>query len=233
MAVGSERALERRDPDGATFLFGQGPRRAAAELEGRRRDLRGALGTAVDDLCWCNQVHGVELRAIRRPGAEDPLQACDGLLTAIPAIGLLLQTADCVPVLAAGRRVVAAVHAGWRGAAGGIVGRLVEGCRRLYDEEPTALRVFLGPAICGDHYPVGDEVIAALETQGVDATLWRRGEHVDLRAFLAAQLRALGVDRVESVGPCTAGTPTLASYRRDGAEAGRQLSVVYRCRPWG
>ncbi len=229
--MGSERALRRRDPDGATFLFGQGPPRVTTELEGRRRDLRRALESAVDGLCWCNQVHGVEVRAVRRPGAEERLEACDGLLTATPAIALLLQTADCVPVLAAGRRVVAAVHAGWRGAAGGIVRRLIERCRRLYEEEPTALRVYLGPAICGEHYPVGDEVIAALETQRVDATLWRRGEHVDLRAFLAAQLHALGVDRVQSVGPCTAGTPTLASYRRDGAKAGRQLSVVYRRRP--
>jgi copper oxidase (laccase) domain-containing protein len=82
--------------------------------------------------------------------------------------------------------------------------------------------------VCGRHYQVGPEVIAALERAGVPPAGWRDGDRVDLRAFLAGQLAGLGVGGVQAVGPCTFDTPALASYRRDGAAAGRQWSLVWR-----
>lgn len=227
--VGRERALELRTGDGLSVLFGQGPPRRGREPGERMRDLYRDLAADIHALCWCRQVHGVQIRVVDATAAgATMLGTGDGLLTAGTGTALLLQTADCVPVLAAGRRVVAAAHAGWRGAAGGIIPRLLDLCRRLHHEEPAALRAFLGPAICVDHYPVGAEVIAALAGQGVDPSRWRRGDQVDLRAFLSAQLNDLGVGRVQKVGECTACIPALASYRRDGDSAGRQLSLVYR-----
>jgi hypothetical protein len=62
----------------------------------------------------------------------------------------------------------------------------------------------------------------------VPRPVWLDGDHVDLRSLLAAQLAALGVGGVQIVGPCTVETPDLASYRRDGAAAGRQWSLVWR-----
>jgi YfiH family protein len=156
--------------------------------------------------------------------------SCDALITAEPGLGLLVWTADCVPVLLAGGGVVAAVHAGWRGTAADVVGAAV---KRFHDEYGIAAEMIhgsLGPAISGPAYPVGDEVIEALRKLGIEDRLWRRDCHVDLRALLAARLAQLGLcrQRIEIVGPCTASTPWLASYRRDGEAAGRQWSMIYR-----
>jgi copper oxidase (laccase) domain-containing protein len=129
-----------------------------------------------------------------------------------------------------GGGVVAAVHAGWRGAAADIVGAVVDRFRTEYGVAADRLHAALGPAISGRAYPVVDEVIEALGRLGISEARWRDGSHVDLRSLLATRLEALGLcrERVESVGPCTASTPELASFRRDGAAAGRQWSLVYR-----
>jgi hypothetical protein len=130
----------------------------------------------------------------------------------------------------AGEGVVAAVHAGWRGCAADIVGRVVDRFSDSHGLGPDQLWAALGPAISGDCYPVGGEVIDGLAQVGVAEKLWRDGHHVDLRAFLVARLEKLGVPRenIDVVGPCTASSPRLASFRRDGDAAGRQWSVVYR-----
>jgi copper oxidase (laccase) domain-containing protein len=124
--------------------------------------------------------------------------------------------------------VVAAIHVGWRGAAAGIVPAAIERARLSYGLEPGSAKAFLGPAVSASNYPVGPEVIEALSDWRLDRRRWLDGSRVDLRAFIAAQLEGLGVVKVDRVGPCTASTPGLASYRRDGAAAGRQWSLIYR-----
>ena len=155
---------------------------------------------------------------------------CDGLMTADPGVGLAVWTADCVPVLMVGDEVIAAVHAGWRGAADDIVGAAVKRFRIEYGVPAARIRAFLGPSISGPRYEVGQEVIGALQHHAVNQSRWRDGKHVDLRAFLVGRLQDLGLEKaaVSSIGPCTAGSAKLASFRRDASAAGRQFSLVYR-----
>jgi copper oxidase (laccase) domain-containing protein len=119
------------------------------------------------------------------------------------------------------------VHAGWRGAAGGIAVRAVDLIRNT-NPVGAAIDVFLGPAVSGPRYQVGGEVIEALRSHGVAEDLWLDGRHVDLRNFLAGQLERWGVTSVVPIGGCTVESADLASYRRDGERAGRQWSLVYR-----
>jgi copper oxidase (laccase) domain-containing protein len=88
----------------------------------------------------------------------------------------------------------------------------------------------LGPAISGPQYEVSREVIDGLRQFDLDETRWRQENQIDLRGFLAARLEDLGLEStmIGIAGPCTALTPELASYRRDGAGAGRQWSMIYR-----
>lgn len=152
---------------------------------------------------------------------------CDGLVTADVGIGLVVWTADCVPLLIDGGAAVAAIHAGWRGIAAGIVERAVRRLELEYGLPPSAQAVFLGPAVGPDHYQVGGEVVAALERSGVPRSSWlSSGNRVDLRALVAAILRNAGVDEVVPVGGCTACDPGLASFRRDRETAGRQWSMI-------
>lgn len=167
-------------------LFGPG---AAGEVQERWAALAREL--AVRRVVVGHQVHG---RGVRVHGEGPPglavLPATDGHATRVPGVLLAVTVADCVPVLAVdpGRRTVAALHAGWRGVAAGI---LEEGLGILADRFgtlPAEVELHLGPAICGTCYQVGPEVHAALGLSSPEAP-----RPVDLRAVLARRAVHAGV----------------------------------------
>jgi YfiH family protein len=176
------------------------------------------------------QVHGT--RVVTAAPAHDPPEA-DAMVTAAPGTTVGVVTADCVPLLlvAPRERVVAAVHAGWRGAAAGIVDRALAHLHDVFGVEPAAVEAAIGPAIGACCYEVGPEVQAAFRQVSGDATAtaWsRRGDRdvLDLRGAVRALLTAAGVRNVTMVGPCTRCSPAYCSYRRDGSSAGRQVSLI-------
>ena len=221
--------------DGVSMLFALGPATPDGPPEDRMRRLLADPGARVGAVRWGEQVHG---RVIASLAAEPgrPLEKvacvgrCDALMTADSGLGLVVWTADCVPILITGDGVVAAVHAGWRGSVADVAGAVVRRFAIEYGVPPQCLRAMLGPAISGPRYEVGREVVDGLRAFGLDENRWRNENRVDLRSFLAARLEDLGLapDTIDIIGPCTASTPELASYRRDGAAAGRQWSMIYR-----
>ncbi len=227
VAVGDEQALRLSDGD-ATVVFGLGPATGRSTDGGRLLEVARALGLRATR--WARQMHGSTVVRVASPLTEP--EACvgvaDGLLTSEPGVGLAVWTADCVPVILVAPGAVAAVHAGWRGCADGIAAVAVARLTALDATPPERLSAYLGPAISARHYEVGPEVVATLAATGVDPTFWLNDDRVDLRSFLTAQLANIGVSRIHRVGPCTFHSPELASYRRDGEEAGRQWSLAYR-----
>jgi len=180
------------------------------------------------------QVHGI--RVVTADRDREPVEA-DGVATATTGLVVGVVTADCVPclVLARGSRgaVVAAVHAGWRGAAAGILEAAVSHLGSAFGVQPRNIEVCLGPAVGPCCYRVGDEVRAAFvkRTGQSTAPAWREQGDVlilDLRLASRLLLEAAGVASVTVLGPCTVCTPSYASYRRDGPGAGRQLSFIAR-----
>ena len=98
-----------------------------------------------------------------------------------------------------------------------------------YGVPADLIEVHLGPSIGPCHYPVGDEVIRALADTGVaQCDFIQRENHIDLRSFLRSQLRCAGVrgTKIVNVGSCTHCNHQMASYRRDGVDAGRQYSLI-------
>ena len=175
------------------------------------------------------QVHGTTVAVA--PVGERP--EADAVVTGSPGLLVGVVTADCVPVLLVDRRrkLAAAVHAGWRGAAAGVLEAAVERLAELFGSEPSALEAAIGPAIGGCCYEVGPEVRAAFEarTGRVIDSAWLPGprrEHVDLRIAARCLLAAAGVGAIAILGGCTACDASHHSYRRDGARVGRQLSFV-------
>lgn len=176
------------------------------------------------------QVHGTRLLCAG-PGGERP--EADGLSVVTPGWLVGVVTADCVPVLLVDlrRRAAAAVHAGWRGAAGGVLEAAVAHLAREAGSAPGDLEAAIGPAVGGCCYEIGPEVRDAFRarTGGTTAGAWRPGrtrEHLDLRAAARCLLAVAGVARAAILGPCTACGTGYHSYRRDGERAGRQLSFV-------
>ena len=177
------------------------------------------------------QVHGAAVRrATEPPGPARPPAEEDGQATALTGHPALVFTADCTPLLLAAQRsgdereargsgAVAAIHAGWRGVAAGIV---EEGVAALREVGGTGrITALIGPAARGCCYEVGEEVHAHFAAY--DA---RRGEpNLDLPAVIAAKLEG----EVHDVGLCTMCWYGLFfSHRRDGGMTGRQAGVVWR-----
>jgi hypothetical protein len=195
-----------------------------------------ALGVHGLTLHTLKQVHGDEIVVINRRNPWDKRPEADGMITAEAGALLGVATADCVPVLIVEpeKGLIAALHAGWRGTLKGICPRAVETLTAGWGVSPQRLWVALGPAIGGCCYEVGREVGEALSQrwQTDDPAAWRPvGEKgfVDLRTINLAQLEQAGIPRMQIslVGPCTfCGSAAFASYRREGLEAGRQISVI-------
>lgn len=173
------------------------------------------------------QVHGRELRA--HGAGEEPglllTEGYDGHLTRAPGLLLTVSVADCVPVfLVDGEaRAVALVHAGWRGAAAGIVERAIDRLR-LWTGEPGELWIHCGPSICGECYEVGPEVHAAVEPERATPT---SPTPIDLRAAIVRRVVARGVDeqRCTVSAHCTrCGPGGFFSHR--GGSAARQMGVL-------
>jgi len=174
---------------------------------------------------WLEQVHGS--RCVDADGATGAPRA-DGAVAHQPGAVCAVLTADCLPVLLCDRdaTTVAALHAGWRGLAAGIIETGVAAT----GVPPGRLLAWLGPAIGARRYEVGEEVHAALcavepraFTPAPRAGQW----YADLYALARARLAGAGVTAVYGGGHCTASEPhEFFSYRRDGV-CGRMATLIW------
>jgi purine-nucleoside/S-methyl-5'-thioadenosine phosphorylase / adenosine deaminase len=188
-----------------------------------RRRLADLAGVSPENVAMGWQVHGTE---IREWDESDPDHAfldprgghlkVDGHVIRRPGMAALVLVADCLPVAIAGAGAVAMLHCGWRGLAGGIIGRASE---RIQGQAAA-----IGPGIGQCCYEVGDEVLEAFaDYDGV-----AEGRMLNLRAIAEAQLRAAGIDRVEHVDYCTSCRGDLFfSHRRDQGVTGRQGGIAW------
>jgi YfiH family protein len=200
--------------------------------------LRGAAGPA--DLARPRQVHG---RAVARAlGAAWPLGDADAVWSDAPAVAVGVVTADCVPILLAGEdaRIAAAVHAGWRGLAEGVIGAALDALRTA-GAAPETLVAAIGPCIGACCYEVDEPVLARLRARfpgglGRHAHATRPGHaRIDLGALARLELEAaLPRGAVGALADaCTrCDARRFESYRRDGARAGRLVHWI-RVRPRG
>lgn len=227
--MGTDRTLIHHKK-GATLALAFGPATGETDRRNRLASVLGDRAVGIHSVSHCRQVHGSNVHRVDgRSGGVQMVGDGDGLMTTTPGHGVLVWTADCVPVLLIGEGVVAAVHSGWRGCAADIVGTAIE---KIEDQTAVAaggLSAVIGPSVCGGCYSVGPEVSDALRVFGLEESRWRDGDRVDLGRFLTARLEALGVptDEIETAGGCTVETTELASYRRDGSAAGRQWAMVF------
>jgi len=183
-----------------------------------------AAQSGADAVVFLDQVHGDTVVEVTGPVAGAPPQA-DGIVTRVPGLALAMMVADCVPVLLADSvaGVVGAAHAGRRGMAAGVAGRVVEAMRDLGARAITAR---LGPSVCPRCYPVPLELREQVAARRPEArSVDRSGApSLDVAAGVLAELAPLCVS-VREVGGCTAETPSLFSYRRDGV-TGRFAGAV-------
>jgi polyphenol oxidase len=192
-----------------------------------REQLTAALGPGIDALVGMRQLHGAEVAVVDEPPPTPP--SADALVTRVRGIALLVLVADCTPILLSDRRagVVAAVHAGRRGLAAGVLPAALTAMTKL-GARPDRTYAVLGPGICPDHYEVPAEMRdeVAVAAPGSDALTSGGRPALDIRAGLLRQLHAAGVRRHVVLPQCTAEDDRFFSHRRDGV-TGRFGAVVW------
>jgi YfiH family protein len=205
---------------------------------GNRRRLAARAQVEPDDVVMGWQVHGTDIKEWQ---GRDPDSAfldpqgghlkVDGHLTRQQGIAALVLVADCLPVAIAGGGAVAMLHCGWRGLAGGLIGRAAARIGTSLSADggaagagASAFGAAVGPGIGGCCYEVGQEVLDAF----ADFEGAAHGRMLDLRAVAEAQLRAAGIEHVEHVDYCTSCHPELFfSHRRDNGVTGRQGGIAW------
>ena len=205
-----------------------------ALAENWRRAVDGlAPGLAPGGVAVVHQVHGAAVIAVDAPaGPFMPLGEADALVTCRSGVVLAIRVADCVPILVAGSGAVAAIHAGWRGVAAGVVAASIRAMRAEGDD--GALVAVVGPHASGAAYEVGDEVVDGLVAAGlpIDVVVVGRTARgrarVDLGGAVAWQLREAGVGTIGATGGCTLTDERFFSHRRDGEGAGRMAALIVR-----
>jgi YfiH family protein len=172
------------------------------------------------------QLHGTNVERVRElPTHESerapvPDRVADGQATALADLGVMVMSADCLPVALACGEAVAMVHAGWRGLAAGVLEEGVSALRELSDGAGEIVAV-IGPGAGPCCYEVGPEVHLAFDRAHA------HGRKIDLRAIAHGRLLAAGVSEVGDLQACTICDERYFSHRREGTDAGRQAGITW------
>jgi YfiH family protein len=184
-----------------------------------------------------HQVHSADVVAATAPWPDDARPRADALVSDWPGLALGVVTADCAPVLLADEAagIVAAAHAGWRGAFTGILGATVAAMEKL-GADRSRIAAAVGPCIARKSYEVDEGFLCrfAEADSGNERffTPGREGHHrFDLEAYVIARLAEADVTRVEALGLDTYADPDrFFSFRRATHAGeptyGRQLSLI-------
>ena len=181
------------------------------------------VGIDVEKIVFANQVHGTCVKKVSFCDRNKFMDCCDGLITDDKNITLCIFTADCMPVFMASRDygVVAMVHAGWRGLAGGIIESAVIRFLEDFGISPRDIFAYIGPHILQCCYRVGDELKKVFDVSSGK-------EFFSLSKQAESQMKKLGIKTIYASTHCSCHEyETFYSYRRDKTQ-NRMMSLIKR-----
>jgi len=212
-----------------------------AVVQKNRRLLAKAAEFEIENLVAAQQVHGDQIYIVKKGDAgrgaldlQSAVPDIDALITAEENIPLLIQIADCAPVLLADAeaRVLGIAHAGWRGAAAGIAGKTMRKMTEL-NADPKSTFAGIGPCLCTKCLEVGEEVADLVTPHYPDAIcLSSKKPHLDLREMIRQDLTNAGLkaDHIEAMQECPrCNTRKYFSHRGENGKTGRFGLVAW----WG
>jgi YfiH family protein len=221
----------------ASLNVGYGSGDEASRVTENRRRAAAVLGRDESALTTAYQTHSALALVAQAPwGAQRPTG--DAIVSGAAGVICGVLSADCAPILVADAeaRVIAAIHAGWRGALSGIVASAIAAMTEL-GAKSSRMVAAIGPCVAQASYEVGPEFLAQFEDETADAKRFfgpgRQPDRrqFDLAAFAAARLAESGVAQCEWIGLDTAGDEgaffsNRRAYLRGEADYGRLLSAI-------
>ena len=195
----------------------------------RWRAFRAAFAPRFPALVLSHQIHGTAVQwHDTLPEGWLVLDGLDGHATGDPGLLLSVTVADCIPVYLAvpQKGAFALLHAGWRGAAHGVLARGVELLKRHGFAKGGDIVMHCGVGICGACYEVGSEVAVQFGLPVSEGPV-----RLDLRAVLARQARELGIEDVSISSWCSAhDRDRFFSHRASGGRDGRMVAYLGRAK---
>ena len=173
------------------------------------------------------QIHGDKVVVIaEKPAGDQVVDGCDGLITDLGGIGLMVQHADCQAIMLDDpvNRAVGIVHAGWRGSVANIARKTVETMQEYYGTDAADLKAAISPSLgpcCAEFINCQQELPSAFFKYQV------RPNYFDFWAISRDQLRRAGIrsENIAVANQCTVCNPDYFSYRRNRI-TGRCASVI-------
>ncbi len=221
----------------ASLNVGRGSGDDAERVEENRRRALEQLAAGASALVTAYQIHSAKVVVAESPWSPAPPEA-DAVATRAPGLACGALAADCAPVLIADpqARVVAAVHAGWRGALGGVVEAAVRSMVGL-GATAASMTAAIGPCIGPASYEVGLEFLRTFEwADAANAGFFAPGARPDKRlfdlpGFVLSRLERAGVADAEWIGCDTLADEDLffsnrRAVHRGEADYGRLLSAI-------
>ena len=226
----------------ATLNLGMNRGDAPDRVRENYRRFCAAIGADMGNIVCASQVHGDTVRTVTAADLgigldePEPWQA-DGLVTDIPGVTLAVYSADCLPILLYDpvRRVVGAVHAGWRGTALGIAAKAVERMVDCYGCDRLDILAAVGPGISKCCFETHEDVPNAM-TEAMGAAALSSIEvlptgkiHVDLKGLNAKRLESAGLapEHIAVSADCTCCLPEKYwSHRYTHGERGSQAAMI-------
>ena len=205
---------------------------APDNVQRNRRLLLDAFGVDETQVCALQQVHGNTV--VEAKPSWHTIEA-DAAVTNEPDLLLVINTADCLPVLFYDpeTRSIGAAHAGWRGTVQHIAAEVIGEMRERYGSSPSNIRVALGPCIQQAAYQVGEEVKNAFDENGFPSSVYKVDDEGRYRLDIPAANRfslvntGIKADHIHSLTDCTYSEPErFFSHRRDGLRRGSHWSVI-------
>lgn len=202
-----------------------------------RRILAASLDYDASTPVAAQQVHGADSVVVTRQdcgrGAldlESAIPECDALITREKNLPLLIQVADCASILIVDpiEKVLAVVHAGWRGAAAAVASKTLEQMAHEFGTNASEVFVGIGPCLCTACFEIGEEVVAEVSGSCVVRKPHWEKPHLDLRALITEDLARAGVlaAHIETMNLCPRCASenlgeTFFSHRGQNGKAGR------------
>ncbi len=207
----------------------------AARVTENRRAVAEILGYDAARLVAAQQVHGSKVEFIFQEGRgafdwDSAVPDCDALIVQAPRVPILIQVADCAPILLVDPKnhVLAVVHAGWRGAVANIASQTLAKMQSAFGTSAGDVLVGIGPTLCVFCFEIGEEVAQAARATAPDAVLLgdesRQKPNLDLRLLLRRDLEDWGVlpQNIEVMPHCPrCANGLLFSHRGQNGTAGR------------
>jgi polyphenol oxidase len=189
-----------------------------------RTSFFGSLG--IKKSAYQKQVHGNTLKYVDKEGYAGE---SDAMVTDKPGLGLIISAADCTSVYIYdfSKKIIAGVHAGWRGTQLDILEKTINEMVITYGCSPYTMTAYIAPSISGEVYEVDEDVAVRFDEKYVMPVNSKYLLNVSLKNYHALLEAEIPAENIQYSSLCTYKMKELLhSYRRDGIKSGRSVGVI-------